>query len=115
MKESLRPPRVCQWEAGCPRLRGPAITALEAIRWYPLAVVGSGFWLLSLGGAILRASKWSPPQEEGRWERVGAGLSLVSVWTPDRTQAGAPSPTRFLRTRRPPKWGREVCQNVPGK
>lgn len=73
-------------------------------------------WLLSLGGAILRASKWSPPpQEEGRWERVGAGLSLVSVWTPDRTQAGAPSPTRFLRTRRPPKWGREVCQNVPGK
>lgn len=48
-----------------------------------MAPVGSGFPLLNLGGAILMASKWSPPQEEGRWERVGAGRSPVSVWPPD--------------------------------
>ena len=33
MKQSLRPPRVCQWEAGCPRHRASAITALEANHW----------------------------------------------------------------------------------
>lgn len=50
VKESLRPLRVCQWEAGCPCHRGSVITALEVNRWpMGMSTGPGGLRLLSLG------------------------------------------------------------------
>lgn len=84
---------MCQWGSGCPRLRALRYCALEAIAGIHCRDGLKGFWLLSLGGAILQGVQVEPPQEEGRWERVE--LDCPGVWDTRSDPGWSTSPTRF--------------------